>query len=591
MITNEQHRRFYEWQIQAQEEAWSAYAETAMNILWQSGRLFAGRIWGNEPNSGALILRFRAGNIPRMKSFYCLCIIGSAAGGSPAGWNFSYTNFRLSQELSGKNTECRTEFFMPSDDPKWRFIGVTGVDLEFLQEVQETFLTRSQHPVIVLAETDPPIEYLRQLRDFVSRNPRNPILNLAHLPRPGRWQPTPIDNGAEVLPLILRHFETTDQLLLQGPPGTGKSFLVAQVCSYYQQQGYAIGVTALTNKALMEVAEKEGLKEALLAGRVFKTNLSSDEQKSIPRLRSTKDITPNRGEVLLSSYYKLSRKLNDPLLQKRFDLLIIEEASQAYLATIAGFLGLAKKVLIVGDHKQLPPVVLNEDQATKEISPEVGAIIKGFETFALHHEACSMRLTKTRRLPQATANLTGIFYDNQLVSISGFDPGAFYAGIYSNLFDPQGGIQIVKLPILEKSLPGQEHIKALLAKIAVDILGADKKSEVALLTPNVKEEKNLYDAYIRYSDRFSRITISTIHKIQGLTTDYTLLYLPLHNPSFDLNSHLFNVATSRARKGALIVTQNSIGMITNRSVEVGRFLENLPDVTGAFMEHLNNIHT
>src|SRR5690606_29012035 len=99
-------------------------------------------------------------------------------------------------------------------------------------------------------------------------------------------------------------------------------------------QKKSICATSLTNKALMEIASKKGLNDALENGKIYKTNLSGDELKSLPKLKSVASFTPNYGELLLSTYYKLAQKQPD-LIEgaKRFDLIIIEEASQAFLAT------------------------------------------------------------------------------------------------------------------------------------------------------------------------------------------------------------------------------------------------------------------
>ena len=109
MISNQQHQQFYSWQTQVQEEEWTKYTQTTMHILWKNKQLFAGRIWGYESGSGNLILRFKTEMIPRMKSFYCLCLVGQAAGENPALWTFTYQAFRLSEALSSKNSECRKQ--------------------------------------------------------------------------------------------------------------------------------------------------------------------------------------------------------------------------------------------------------------------------------------------------------------------------------------------------------------------------------------------------------------------------------------------------------------------------------------------------
>ena len=46
-----------------------------------------------------------------------------------------------------------------------------------------------------------------------------------------------------------------------------------------------------------------------------------------------------------------------------FDVAIIDEASQVILPQMIGTLRLARKWILVGDHKQLPPVVQSEKAA------------------------------------------------------------------------------------------------------------------------------------------------------------------------------------------------------------------------------------
>eukprot|EP00520_Triparma_pacifica_P020445 CAMPEP_0118637804 /NCGR_PEP_ID=MMETSP0785-20121206/3346_1 /TAXON_ID=91992 /ORGANISM="Bolidomonas pacifica, Strain CCMP 1866" /LENGTH=114 /DNA_ID=CAMNT_0006529011 /DNA_START=119 /DNA_END=460 /DNA_ORIENTATION=+ len=45
------------------------------------------------------------------------------------------------------------------------------------------------------------------------------------------------------------------------------------------------------------------------------------------------------------------------LNQKKFDVVIIDEAGQITQPAVFGALSIAKKFVLVGDHKQLPPVV------------------------------------------------------------------------------------------------------------------------------------------------------------------------------------------------------------------------------------------
>lgn len=580
---NDAHQEFYRWQIELQEEEWKQYAGSRMKILMEEGKLFLGRIWGTT-SEGNVILRFKRQAVPRIKQEFELCFVGPDAPESSTDWMFTYTEFRTSEipRLSSKNTPVKTVNFLKNDDEKWNYVIVSNFDQVLLNEVKEKYLNQKIHPRIVLAISDPPLEYLHNLLKFVTQFPKNDILNLDIRKIEQNWKPINLDNSEDISLDIIELIKENSQVIIQGPPGTGKSYLASHICDHFLKQRKSVCLTALTNNALKEIAQQSGLKNALENELVYKTNLSSDEKRKIPTLKSVTSISPIQGELLLSSYYQLSKKVFELIQEgKRYDLLIIEEASQAFLATIAMFKELADKILVIGDHKQLPPMVLNRE-ISNEIHENIDKIIDGLKTYAFNYSEYSNRLTKTRRLSEPSAKLTGIYYDNSLESISGFDSNKSLFSNYSNLFDIRGGVSLAKVPISIK-IRNQLDLDEIVAKIGADLVNSIKGIEVALLTPYIDNEKNIYFHFNRLSNKFNRTTISTIHRVQGITVDFTILYLPLKNAGgFDLNDNLFNVATSRSKRGTLIICSEEIDFISSKSLETSLFLEKVEDKTEEF---------
>ncbi|MBL0267794.1 MAG: ATP-binding protein [Chitinophagaceae bacterium] len=331
----------------------------------------------------------------------------------------------------------------------------------------------------------------------------------------------------------------------------------------------------------MEIASKDGLINSLSIGKVYKTNLTGDELKDIPKLKKVESFTPKYGDLLLSTYYKLAQKQSEIIEgSKRFDILIIEEASQAYLATIAMFSSIAEKVLIIGDHKQLTPVVLKIEEA-KTIFEKIEGVINGLQTFAFNNNEVSYRLTKTRRLTSDASKLTGLYYDNSLESISDKEGNTDFVSKYRNLFHENGGNSIAKLSSARIGFT-ERNIFNFICKISREIFANNPKIEIALLTPYVQVESELYTQYSKISNDYKFITINTVHKIQGLTTDLTILYLPLTNAAFDLNDNLFNVATSRATLGTLIITYEHIDLASSVSIETKQLVTKCKNVSQEF---------
>lgn len=584
IIPQEKHIEFFDQQIEAQENEWKQYAKTSINILVQEKKMFFGEVMGVQNSQGNVILRFKAGQVPRMKQHYFLGFLGSEAPSIVKDFTFSYLTFRSSlnpRYYSGVNTDIITINYWKTVN-NWSYILVSGFDLELLHKIKVNFFDTNKPAKIIVAKKDPPNEYLKKLKEFVIEYPKNKILNLNLDISEKLWSPKHLDNSNDIESDIIKLIDENKVIIIQGPPGTGKTYLAAEICNYFLNKGNSVCVTALTNRALMEVALKEGTIQLLKEGRVFKTNLTSTESKEIPNLKNCTEISPNKQELLLSTYYKLATRQSHIAKEgKRFDLLIIEEASQAFLASIAMFSSLAVKILIIGDHKQLTPIVLEEGRV-KEIFPRIDGIINGLKTFAFNNNGISYRLTKTRRLTSDSARLTGLFYNDTLSSISDLEGKIEFKSKYRKLFHDNGGVTIAMLGDARIGFC-EKDIYEFIARIALDII-KNNNYELAILSPYIDTESSLYEAFSFISNDFKNITISTIQRIQGLTTDLTIVYLPLRG--HDLSDNLFNVATSRAEYGTLIVTYNNINMADRASIEIKSFIDQCTDVSSLFLTEL-----
>jgi superfamily I DNA and/or RNA helicase len=468
-------------------------------------------------------------------------------------------------------------------DGDWAYLLISISDTQLSDYLEKEFIQKDIQPLIVIAESDPPLQYLYNLKEFVESNQDDAIVNSDITINPENWKPIGLDNENDITNTLLDIIETKNTTIIQGPPGTGKSYYAAKIIQKYLINNQAIAVCALTNKALMEVLGQPALKESLKSGLIYKTSLSKDESKLEPLLKLTDGFTPKQGELLATTFYRLSDYYNNfSIDSKRFELLIIEEASQAFLATIAMFHKIANKVVIVGDHKQLPPVVQTNDKILGKIHPYIKSTINGLETFALNNNEISYRLTKTMRLTDEAATLTGHFYDNQLKSISPLNNKIKHPEFIENIFHLNGAVSIVKMDKAGKESISEDILLNKLIEIAKNLLYADENIKVSILVPTKNYEKLLTYKFSRVSTDFKRITISTVHKIQGLTSDYTFFYMPLTNLFSELNDNFFNVASSRAKRGCLIVTYNHLDLNVGISKELNLFLEGCKDVTESF---------
>jgi superfamily I DNA and/or RNA helicase len=561
-LTIESQIKFYDWQLQETDMEWAKYHGSNILDLYTKNTLFIGKIWGYDEKRGILILRFKKGKFPRLNIPLTLSYPKSSVG-LVKSWNFTYGKFR--EFYVEQFTNCVPIYYLENKlNENYRYVGVKNVSLDFLQHIKIDLYNKT-NSVIVLGEEDPPREYLVALRKFTIQNPSNPILGMSSKSLE-LWKPKPLDNEDTIVSETIKIIDNNKGTIIQGPPGTGKTYLSAKLCDYYLKFGLRICITALTHKALTEAASKDGLQNYLKERRVLKTNLSASETALLPALISH-DITQPlpKGKLLLSTYYSLSKLLEEVQTRRKcFDLLIIEEASQAFLTTIAGFSELSDKVVIVGDFMQLQPIVKNERNAIN-IHKDIGTLINGLRTFSLNKNQDSYRLVNTYRLTKKSANQSGVFYDGELISKSKFK-NHLVNHKNNELFCPEGGTSILNIEGMDEGKTPSNAIK-LMVEIIENIRVNNPTFKIAILSPYKKTVNSIIDSILDMNLNFNNLEVNTVDRIQGAEVDICLFLIPSVNPKFVLQENRFNVATSRAKRGTLIIMEKSISLpfvITNR---------------------------
>jgi hypothetical protein len=586
-ISIDKHIEFYNLEITSVFEKWENYLSKQMRILISERELFIGRLWAYEEKSGMFILRFKSTEVPRTNTPYFVGFLGNGAIGNPSNWDFTYRDFRESEKVdywSRRGGEANIVNYWKTDG-QWSFLIVNITDQILHDFILREFIEKGIQPLLVVAETDPPIQYLVNLKEYLELKTDNEILDLDIDKDAKSWQPINLDNSSSVFDTVLAAIEKNKITTVQGPPGTGKSYFAAQVCDYFISKNKSIAVCSLTNKALMEIVGQPPLGESIKMSLTYKTSLSKDESILQPRLKMVESFTPKQGELLLTTYYQLSGFYNNLCKEvKRFDLLIIEEASQAFLATLSMFSEIADKVLIIGDHKQLPPIVVTTEKKLLNIHPKVKALINGLETFVFNEVSPCYRFTKTRRLTTSSAEQTGIFYDNQLESISELDNITINKEFPLNVFDLYGGVSIAKLSKAGNNSISENLIFESIVFVTKTLLEMDDKLNISILVSTVNLEKEITQAFSKVKVDHKRIIISTVHKVQGLTCDYTFFYMPLTHVFMELNDNLFNVVTSRAKRGCFIISYRHLNLVEGISSDVSNFIKGCTDVTKEFID-------
>ena len=193
--------------------------------------------------------------------------------------------------------------------------------------------------VVVLGPQEPPMDYYQNLISIVSNeDPSMPAKSLLDFDKKGLdWNPLPINSDSSNVAAILEHLKKQNELIFQGPPGTGKTYLMAALVGKLLEEHHSVLVTAMTNRALIELAQKNSLKPYLSDGKIAKTNVSADELSECKNLNpvNSKEITCISGAATLSTFYNTSGWAKVCYNEQPFDYVIMDEASQSLYGMIA----------------------------------------------------------------------------------------------------------------------------------------------------------------------------------------------------------------------------------------------------------------
>lgn len=431
------------------------------------------------------------------------------------------------------------------------------VVLQDYQIEMAKYLENKEGCAIVLGPQKPPMDYYQNLIEIVNNKDTNMVAKeiLDFDKKTVAWNPVHINSNKEQVDGIVKALEVTPQLIFQGPPGTGKTFLMAELVEHLLSQNKSILVTAMTNRALMELAEKDCLKKILSERRIMKTSVSSDELtvcKNIVPIDSKK-ITCVPGSLTLSTFYNSSGWAKQCYNERPFDYVIMDEASQALFGMIAACKNLGQKVIWIGDQNQMQPIVLLSKESL--IRNDFTMLANGFVTLCDNFNFKSYILTETHRLLTKSAKLTSIFYHTPIKSVAEFD--YIFAKNNLNYLPKDGGTVLLykKMPVGEKA---DKDCCDFTIGIVKDILSAQPKIKIAVLTKFRTAVRMLQNRFVsRYGSK-DNVLIDTVERVQGLTCDVCIYHIPNTMMSMSLDKPLFNVATSRAKQLTIIIADNSI---------------------------------
>lgn len=553
IIEREKHRHFLQDELRKQTNDFRNKLESsAQDLLLDKHELYVA-MFIKYMDNGEMLLKFPSSRpLPRKNEhFYCFTLPDSLRRYKEWG-SLTYGDL-IKKET--RATEVKCVWHRSSENPLFVLAGFKGCSDDFKQYIEKT-----PGGVIVLGPQIPPFEYLANLERIThSNHPKcSEILDVDY--HKDTWSPVLLSTEDDMTEIVVNLWAKDDSIIIQGPPGTGKTYRIANLCKKLCSKGFSVLVTALTNRALMEVADK--LRDSLVKdGHVYKTNLSTDESREVKGIIRAEKMFSIPGKLMLSTFYISSGSAANDYQGPLFDYVIVDEASQAFLTMLSAANMLGKKNLWVGDVCQMPPIVkITKDRITKQgYTP----LIDGFDTITTSNRYKTFLLCDTYRLGKRAAEFTGLFYNGNLRSMSNEDvvdlDGPIIVPIDMSAGDPTPTSAIQKA-----------------VTIASDILARDKNCKIAILSQLIKTTGALQVEVARQLGNTNNVLVDTVARVQGLTRDITIYVIPDTDAKlYSLEKRLFNVATSRAIRNTYIICPRNIAEYTYMSAEVRKFLNKL----------------
>lgn len=561
-FTRQQHWQFLEDELKAETEEYKKkFLSPAMSLLKDSGEMFVGQLVALK--DGEMIVRFSNNRSLPRKGEFLLCMLLQQELRNYRNWGDCTYRDLYKNRYNASDSVCI--WHSASPDKEYSLVGFSRVSLDFAQQVAET-----PGVILVFAPQRPPIDYMLNLQRLV-RDEFTPSLSSV---LDANYQCNPQSNSLikseDTADYVYKQLLLANSMILQGPPGTVKTYLIAELCARLCSEGKSVLVTAMTNRALMEIAGKPALSQMLQSEHVFKTNITIDEHKENKHLEPISHISPMPSCLILSTYYIASGFAAELSLPLPFDCVIMDEASQALLAMFGACKKMGKRCLWVGDTKQLAPIVsLNRDRIR---FGEYGHMVDGFNLMVESGKYPVFQLTKTYRFGQRAADYTGLFYNNTLIANHRKAPLQYPS--LKKILNKEGGPSLV-LTDMDAGVAFSEFALSMTAFIIQSILNDKTSTEIAVLTCMRSTAKALQRAINQKIGANKNVRIDTVARTQGLTTDFAIFYVPNMSYLRTLEQHLFNVATSRAKEHTIIIADRDVLAFPTIPPVVRLYLEKL----------------
>ncbi|MBU2711635.1 AAA domain-containing protein [Zooshikella harenae] len=340
---------------------------------------------------------------------------------------------------------------------------------------------------------------------------------------------------------------------IQGPPGTGKTKVISLIAKLLVEEGQSVLLTSHTHMAINNALNKI-YKENVPVAKIGSASSTKALDSQVKRFEHGNDWgnRPTQGYVIgATPFATCSKRLEN----FEFDTVIFDEASQITVPLAVMAMRKAKRYVFVGDHKQLPPVVLSKsviDTATTSVFAKL---------ISQQHETTET-LYKTYRLNQWLSCWPSKIYYHSKLSSTGPNRNRTFdlpniPSKYQEVLSKDNAIVFIKSPGTSCRTVNQQEAQLVHDITQAALAGGLQAKDIGIVTPfrsHARRVKNLISGITK------GIVTDTVERMQGQERELIILSMCATDSLFIKNIASFffqperlNVAVTRPMTKLIIV--------------------------------------
>ncbi|MFW6040876.1 MAG: IGHMBP2 family helicase [Thermoplasmatota archaeon] len=384
-----------------------------------------------------------------------------------------------------------------------------------------------------------------------------------------------VGHPARVTPMLRKH--TLDYLVEKNSAFQNSQKLREKASALKEEQEKYVYPSGrwrrgLSNEAIKSLSDKNKGSRGIPASKMKEMAKYLEIQEKIDDLfeeieeleKKAVDEILSKADVICTTN---SSSGSEIIENRDFDICVIDEATQATEPSCLIPVLKTNKLIMAGDHKQLPPTILNEEAKRKGLSETM------FERLiAMCCEEVKSLLKVQYRMNEKIMKFSSMtFYDGQVIADKSVRDHILedliegeVNGKFSKIFDQSDPIVLIDTMgnMTENTRRGstskENKGEAILIKEMLSYIldkGVSAK-DVGIITP-YKDQKDLISSSINYEE----IEVDTVDGFQGREKELILLSLTRSNEENDIgflrDLRRLNVSITRAKRKLIIIGDRS----------------------------------